>query len=228
MVKVNPILRYTVFGFSLLIGILVLTMSTHVVATTAPARHRYALLGIASGGLTNFWKEALPTWIIFELAALTTMWASFLTTGALAATSSLTKDCEGQLAGSLFDSHLSTSSTLCKETSAVMAFSFIGWITLFGYTTALTIFATSASFRGHPTFTKPILGTNFLGSTFIPSKKQPNMGDAKIVKPAEVLTTQFTGSSTLSPQRHSTMMSPPPSHPQNIDRGGYIPEIYAN
>ncbi|KAH8829781.1 hypothetical protein DL96DRAFT_1590373 [Flagelloscypha sp. PMI_526] len=180
-----PLIRTCVFGIVLVFSLIVLGLSAHIISLTTNDLQLvfgfgfyfvFSAMGIAVGlltlislgvmlafGIMN--KESMPVLVIFELICLSILWVLWLSTAALAATAFL--GTFGALCGFINPSVDSA----CRETQAVVAFSFLTWIALFGYIANLLIFAIIAAARGNKnSFKGSVLTTNFLA----PGPEKPN------------------------------------------------------
>ncbi|KAH8829814.1 hypothetical protein DL96DRAFT_904439 [Flagelloscypha sp. PMI_526] len=222
-----PLVRQIVFGASFFISIIVLALSAHITSLVATLwsgfYYIFGVMGIAvalltmiliglmlvSGRINN---ESVPTKAIFELSCLSILWVLWLATGARAA---FTFNMNYAGSCGYFSRHINIR---CKETQAIMAFSFLAWIVLMAYTITLLVFAIVASAHGNAkSFTSSVLTTNFLA----PSEKQNN----------ENLAPQFNGqtqgSGYLPSQRYpqtQQQSQPGPYPPRALPQEMYPPQ----
>ncbi|KAH8829813.1 hypothetical protein DL96DRAFT_1553443 [Flagelloscypha sp. PMI_526] len=208
-----PLMRRAVFGISLFVSIIVLALSAHITTLTTTFLSFYfvycamgitvalltlLLVGVMLvGGRIN--NESVPTKVVFELPCLSLLWVLWLATGGLAATAF-----NGSFLGGCGYINADVD-TACRETQAILAFSFIAWLALMGYTITLLVFAIVSSSRGNPnSFSGSVLTTNFLA----PFGKQHNGH----------LAHQYTG------QTQGSSYPPSQGYPQT---GPYPPEAPA-
>lgn len=224
------IMRYLAFGFSLVFSIIVLGLASHLTWLTITFYGQYfvfAAMGIATGALTFIVvpimlifgmcsKNSFPTKVAFELTALGILWILWIATGALGA------DAYQAFFGGSCGFLLEETEMACKETSAILAFSFLSWLVLMGYTIVLLIFAIIGSVRGRRTFTSSVMTANFLG----PKEEHEHnghIGDDKQSYNPSTMAPQFTGQTNGT--QYSQGGAPPhmPYAPQQ-QHGGYSPQ----
>ncbi|RDX47605.1 hypothetical protein OH76DRAFT_721542 [Lentinus brumalis] len=148
------IVRLSVLGFAIFCGIVVASLSAHLIAYVEEnfgGYYAFAALGVATGGLTMLSlpviliidllrKGAFTSLVVVELSWLGILWVLWLATAALTvdSTSAVFSTCDFIL------------NQLCHETQAIEAFSFLAWIALLAYTILLLIVALVNASRGAP------------------------------------------------------------------------------
>jgi len=154
-------IRLGTFATALLFSLIVLCISADLVSlTNAQSLYGFSALSLTTGLLTLITlgpmllvdmnrQGSVFSYIVVEIACMGVLWVLWLSTGSYAASSNYT--IFGQDTSCNFgDFFVSGLDRACHETQAVVAFSFLTWIILMGYTVMLLVLGLRAQERGRP------------------------------------------------------------------------------
>ncbi|KDQ65036.1 hypothetical protein JAAARDRAFT_188297 [Jaapia argillacea MUCL 33604] len=229
-----PIFRYTVFGATLFMSIIVLAMASDFLTigtTYIGAFYYFTAVAIAAAVLTLLTlpamiilditrKGAFTSKIVVELVWLSILWAFWLATAAYTAYSDsvdIAPQCD------YLNSDVQRG---CNEWKTAIAFSFLIWLTLMGYTATLLIFAINSANRGNPVWSTSVSDNLF---------SRPAVG-GKVEVPTGYHPTDYGGQPPSNPSMMAAAYPPstpsyapyPPSQSLNVhspshNNGGYVP-----
>jgi len=156
-------IRFGTFATTLLFSLIVLCISADLVSlTNAQSIYGFSGLGLAIALITlitvgpmflvdMYRQGSLFSYVIVEIGWLSVLWVLWLSTGGYAASSDNTIFNQFNGASCNFGDFAPDGLTrACHETQAVVAFSFLIWILLMGYTVMLLVLAIRAQERGRP------------------------------------------------------------------------------
>jgi len=167
------IARLAVFGTTLLFALIVLGLSADILAFTeksvggyfyfsalAVATALITLLTIAPMIIIDFIRRgAFTSLIVVEVVWLGILWVLWIATAAYAAyTDGVAYD---SVSCSDIPSAAGDAKRVCNEFKAIIAFSFLAWVLLMGYTKVLIICAFIGSLRGNKTWTTTVKDVSF-------------------------------------------------------------------
>jgi hypothetical protein len=157
--------RLVTFVTSLFFSVIVICLSADLISATSPLYFQFSGLALATGLLTvltvtpmfvvdMFRQGSFFSWVLVEISWLGFLWVLWLSSGSYAAWTNdqLLLDqssCNFGFLGIGDVDGLETASRSCHEIKAIMAFSFLVWLMVLGYTATLLILAIRAHERGH-------------------------------------------------------------------------------
>jgi hypothetical protein len=136
----------------------------------------FAAMGIATALLTFislpifllvdvYRQGAWTSMIIVEIPTLTFLWVLWLSTAGLTA-SVYAPLSAAQLCSSVY------AGPACGEIQAILAFSFLNWLSLMAYASVLLVFVFIAQARGNPVWTGSVQSTNFFAPRRVQQQQQ--------------------------------------------------------
>ncbi|KDQ65037.1 hypothetical protein JAAARDRAFT_28698 [Jaapia argillacea MUCL 33604] len=212
-----PIFRYVVFGATLFMAVIVLGTASDFLSTSERYLRSYYYftpVAIAAAAVTLITlpimivvdmtrKGAFTSRVIVELVWLTILWVFWLSTA------SYTAWADSVVLSPTCDYFNSIVQRGCNEWKTVMAFSFLIWLTLMGYTITLLIFAIIGANRGNAVWSSSVSDNLFL----TPVAGGTNPYGGKVEVPTGY---QPTGYGEQYPSNHAIMAGAyPPSTPSN-------------
>jgi len=162
-VNTLSIVRVVTFATTILFALIVMCISASLIALTEPFfYYKFAALSLSTSLLTMFTvipmfvidkhrQGSVFSYIVVEISWLSFLWVLWLSSGSYAAWT------DGQIIDA-FPNESSCDFGLfsvqgavqgCQEIKAIMAFSFLSWIILMGYTVTLLVLAIRAQERGN-------------------------------------------------------------------------------
>jgi len=166
-VNALSIVRVVTFATTILFALIVMCISASLISLTEPFfYYKFSALSLATSLLTMFTvipmfvidkhrQGSIFSYIVVEISWLSFLWVLWLSSGSYAAWT------DGQIID-LFPNEASCNFGLfsvqgavqgCQEVKAIMAFSFLSWIILMGYTVTLLVLAIRAQERGNSAWT---------------------------------------------------------------------------
>jgi len=157
-------IRLGTFVTTLLFSLIVLCVSADLVSlTNAQSDFGFSALSLTTGLLTLITlgpmllidmnrQGSIFSYIVVEISCIAVLWVLWLSTGSYAASTDNTvfgQDTSCNF-GDFFIGNLGRLDRACHETQAVVAFSFLTWIILMGYTVMLLVLGLRAQERGRP------------------------------------------------------------------------------
>jgi len=161
------IVRRIAFGTTTSFAVIVLCISASLISLTEPAfYYKFSALSLATALLTIFTlipmavidrlrQGSFFSYIVVEISWLSVLWVLWLSSGSYAAWT------DGQIIA-VFPRESSCDFGIfsipgavqgCQEVKAIMAFSFLSWIILMGYSVTLLVLAIRAQERGNSAWT---------------------------------------------------------------------------
>jgi len=166
-VNTLSIVRVVTFVTTILFALIVMCISASLIALTEPFfYYKFSALSLSTSLLTMFTvipmfvidkhrQGSVFSYIVVEISWLSFLWVLWLSSGSYAAWT------DGQIIDA-FPNESSCDFGLfsvqgavqgCQEVKAIMAFSFLSWIILMGYTVTLLVLAIRAQERGNSAWT---------------------------------------------------------------------------